>query len=129
MKCMFFPHTAHRGIIEGAAEGAGLGHDFLRHIDRCRLMLHIVDVSGSEDRDPIADFEKINEELKAYSPGDDANTGDVAYDEVTVNIAGTAAETNNVSKGLLKWEELVEEKSAEQPYLCADPLSCGVFLL
>ena len=56
------------GIIEGAAEGAGLGHDFLRHIDRCRLMLHIVDVSGSEDRDPIADFEKINEELKAYSP-------------------------------------------------------------
>ena len=55
------------GIIEGAAEGAGLGHDFLRHIDRCRLMVHIVDVSGSEDRDPVDDFEKINEELANYS--------------------------------------------------------------
>ena len=56
------------GIIEGAADGAGLGHDFLRHIDRCRLLIHIVDVSGSEARDPIEDFEKINAELKQYSP-------------------------------------------------------------
>ena len=56
------------GIIEGAAEGAGLGHDFLRHIDRCRLLIHVVDVSGSEGRDPVADFEAINEELRQYSP-------------------------------------------------------------
>lgn len=56
------------GIIEGAAEGAGLGHDFLRHIDRCRLLIHVVDVSGSEGRDPVADFEAINEELRRYSP-------------------------------------------------------------
>ena len=56
------------GIIEGAAEGAGLGHDFLRHIDRCRLLIHVVDVSGSEGRDPIADFEAINAELAEYSP-------------------------------------------------------------
>ena len=56
------------GIIEGAAEGAGLGHDFLRHIDRCRLMVHIVDVSGCEGRDPVEDFEKINAELREYSP-------------------------------------------------------------
>lgn len=56
------------GIIEGAADGAGLGHDFLRHIDRCRLLLHMVDVSGSEGRDPVADFDAINEELKQYSP-------------------------------------------------------------
>ena len=56
------------GIIEGAAEGLGLGHDFLRHIDRCRLLVHIVDVSGSEARDPVEDFEKINQELAQYSP-------------------------------------------------------------
>ena len=56
------------GIIEGASDGAGLGHDFLRHIDRCRLIVHIVDVSGSEDRDPVEDFEKINRELAEYSP-------------------------------------------------------------
>ena len=56
------------GIIEGAADGAGLGHDFLRHIDRCRLLLHIVDVSGSEGRDPVADFDAINAELEQYSP-------------------------------------------------------------
>ena len=56
------------GIIEGASEGAGLGHDFLRHIDRCRLLVHVVDVSGSEGRDPAADFDAINLELKQYSP-------------------------------------------------------------
>ncbi len=55
------------GIIEGASEGAGLGHDFLRHIDRCRLLVHLVDVSGSEGRDPIVDFDTINAELQQYS--------------------------------------------------------------
>ena len=55
------------GIIEGASEGAGLGHDFLRHIDRCRLLLHLVDAAGSEGRDPIDDIEKINAELAGYS--------------------------------------------------------------
>ncbi|MDO4750007.1 MAG: GTPase ObgE [Eubacteriales bacterium] len=56
------------GIIEGAADGAGLGHDFLRHIDRCRLLIHVVDISGSEGRDPVEDYKAVNAELAAYSP-------------------------------------------------------------
>ena len=56
------------GVIEGASEGVGLGHDFLRHVERCRLLVHVVDVSGSEGRDPLADFEAINRELAAFDP-------------------------------------------------------------
>ena len=55
------------GLIEGASEGLGLGHDFLRHVDRCRLLVHVVDISGSEGRDPIEDIKMINEELRRYS--------------------------------------------------------------
>ncbi|MDO5558564.1 MAG: GTPase ObgE [Oscillospiraceae bacterium] len=55
------------GLIEGASDGIGLGHEFLRHVERCRLILHILDVSGSEGRDPKEDFEIINAELKKFS--------------------------------------------------------------
>lgn len=55
------------GIIEGASDGVGLGHEFLRHIERCRLLVHVVDVAGSEGRDPIEDFEAINNELVKYN--------------------------------------------------------------
>lgn len=56
------------GLIEGASDGLGLGHDFLRHIDRCRLILHIFDISASEREDPLSDILMINSELKKYSP-------------------------------------------------------------
>ncbi|MGL6107604.1 GTPase ObgE [Romboutsia sp.] len=55
------------GIIEGAAEGVGLGHDFLRHVERTKVLIHIVDISGLEGRDPLEDFDKINHELKYYN--------------------------------------------------------------
>lgn len=76
------------GIIEGASEGVGLGLDFLRHIERTRLLIHVVDISGIEGRDPVDDFIKINEELKNYSVKlwdrpqiVAANKSDVLYDE------------------------------------------------
>ena len=56
------------GLIDGASTGLGLGHQFLRHIERTRLIVHLVDISGIESRDPISDFEIINKELSAYSP-------------------------------------------------------------
>ena len=72
------------GIIEGAAEGAGLGHDFLRHIDRCRLLIHVVDVSGSEGRDPVADFDAICAELERWSPELASRTMLVAANKVDI---------------------------------------------
>lgn len=56
------------GLIDGASEGVGLGHEFLRHIERTRLLIHVVDAAGTEGRDPVADIHKINDELKAYNP-------------------------------------------------------------
>lgn len=56
------------GLIEGASEGAGLGHSFLRHIERTRVLVHVLDISGSENRDPLSDFELINNEIYTYDP-------------------------------------------------------------
>ena len=56
------------GLIEGASQGAGLGHAFLRHVERTRVIIHVVDISGSEERDPVEDYKTINNELERYSP-------------------------------------------------------------
>jgi GTPase len=56
------------GLIEGASDGVGLGHEFLRHIERTKVLIHVIDISGQEGRDPVDDFYKINEELRSYSP-------------------------------------------------------------
>ncbi len=83
------------GLIEGASEGVGLGHEFLRHVDRCRLIVHVVDVSGCEGRDPREDFEKINYELRNFSPelADRpqivaANKSDIASPEALAEFRG-----------------------------------------
>ncbi len=70
------------GLIEGAAEGKGLGHDFLRHVERTRVIIHVLDGSGMEDRDPLADFHAINAELAAYQPEIAARPQIVAFNKM-----------------------------------------------
>ena len=80
------------GIIEGASEGIGLGHEFLKHVERTRLLIHVVDASGIEGRNPIEDFDKINDEIKKYNPKlaekkqiVAANKKDIVFDESVYN--------------------------------------------
>ena len=87
------------GLIEGASEGIGLGHEFLRHIERTKVMIHIVDAAGTEGRDPIADIKAINKELEAYNPEllkkpqvIAANKIDAIYGDENEIIAGLKAE-------------------------------------
>ncbi len=91
------------GIIEGASEGTGLGLQFLRHIERTRLLLHVIDVSGSEGRNPVQDFNTINEELKKYSEKLSkrkqiivANKVDILQDEKTYQELEETAKENNM---------------------------------
>ena len=91
------------GIIEGASNGTGLGLQFLRHIERTRLLLHVIDVSGSEGRDPVDDFKTINEELKSYSEKLSkrkqiivANKIDSMQDENLYNDLEKLAKENNI---------------------------------
>jgi len=70
------------GIIEGASEGVGLGLQFLRHIERTRLLLHVIDVSGTEERNPVEDFKAINKELKKYSEKLSARTQIIVANKV-----------------------------------------------
>ena len=99
------------GLIEGAAYGAGLGHQFLRHVERCRLFLHVVDVSGSEGRDPIEDIKTINAELEAY----DLKLMD--RPQIIVANKYDVAIDNGVD--LAPFEEAVREMGYEFIYVCA----------
>ena len=92
------------GIIEGASEGVGLGLQFLRHIERTRLLLHVIDVSGSEGRDPVDDFNKINSELQKYSKKLSERT------QIIVANKMDSMQDENLYKNL---ENLAKEKKLE----------------
>lgn len=98
------------GIIEGAHEGAGLGHDFLKHIERTRVLIHVVDVSGSEGRDPIEDFEKINEELSRYSEKLTRKPQIVAANKVDILGVGPDPEDLEICDEYIRFKEYVEAK-------------------
>lgn len=78
------------GLIEGASEGAGLGHYFLRHIERTRLLLHVVDISGSEDRDPYNDYRTINKELKKHGKSVSGLPQIVVLNKIDLDVNGNA---------------------------------------
>lgn len=86
------------GLIEGAADGVGLGHDFLRHVERCRLILHIVDIAALDDRDPIEDYKKINEELYKFNPDLAKRPQIVALNKADASIPEMVDEFNKFAK-------------------------------
>jgi len=88
------------GLIEGAHEGTGLGHEFLRHIERTKLLIHVLDVSGSEGREPIDDFNKINSELKQY---------DEKLSEKPQIIAGNKADAAESAESIDKFKQSMSE--------------------
>ena len=99
-------------LIEGASQGAGLGHDFLRHIERTRMILHVVDASGIEGRDPVEDYYKIREELRAYSP-------ELAERKEIVAAAKMDLPGGEVGYEWLR-EELEPKGSCGLPHFCGD---------
>lgn len=102
------------GLIEGASDGIGLGHEFLRHIERCRLLIHIVDVSGFEGRDPKEDFENINRELRKYNPELAEKPQIVAGNKIDM------AEPEQIEE----FKNWIEAKGLEYHSICA-PISEG----
>lgn len=102
------------GLIEGASDGVGLGHEFLRHIERCRLLIHIVDVSGFEGRDPKEDFENINRELRKFNPELAEKPQIVAGNKIDM------AEPEQIEE----FKNWIEAKGLEYHSICA-PISEG----
>ena len=99
------------GLIEGAADGAGLGHSFLRHVDRCRLLLHVVDISAFEGRDPVDDIITINRELERYSP-------ELAT-RPQIIIANKVDSLDRETVDVDKFESFVKENGWEMMYISA----------
>lgn len=91
------------GLIEGAAQGAGLGHEFLRHVERTRMLVHVVDISGVEGRDPLEDFRQINSELKSYS-----ETLASVLQIVALNKADIAGADENIARFVKKYGKKYE---------------------
>ncbi len=99
------------GLIEGAADGAGLGHSFLRHVDRCRLLLHVVDISAFEGRDPVDDIITINRELERYSP-------ELAT-RPQIIIANKVDSLDREVVDVEKFENFIKENGYEMMYISA----------
>ena len=89
------------GLIEGAHEGTGLGHEFLKHVERTKLLIHVVDVSSIEGRDPVKDFEIINDELKKYNEVLSTRTQIVAANKMDIPEA---------QENLKRFTEVIEQK-------------------
>lgn len=102
------------GLIEGASDGVGLGHEFLRHVERCRMLIHIVDVAGSEGRDPIEDFEAINSELEKFNPELAACTQIVAGNKIDLAT----------DEQLESFRKYIEDKGLQYFEICA-PIKHG----
>ena len=105
------------GIIEGASEGAGLGFRFLKHIERTKVLIHVVDVSGSEGRNPIEDFDKINKELEQYNPALLRKPQIVAANKIDIN--------GDDDPVYLEFKEYVESKGYKVFPMSA-PINIGV---
>ncbi len=99
------------GLIEGASDGLGLGHEFLRHVDRCRLLLHVVDISGLEGRDPISDIEIINAELARYDAGLASRPQIIVANKCDMIEAGTT--------DIAAFEKYVKDSGRELIYVSA----------
>lgn len=97
------------GLIDGAAAGIGLGHEFLRHVERCRMLVHIVDVAGSEGRDPIEDFEAINRELEKFNP---------EMTKLPQIVAGNKIDMAEDAQ-IARFKAYVEERGYEYYNICA----------
>lgn len=100
------------GLIEGAAQGAGLGLEFLRHVERTKLLLHVLDASGQEDRDPVQDFYKINEELKKYSKKLSEKTQIIVLNKL--DLPGVEENIERIKKEFSKHYEIIEISAATQ---------------